>query len=143
MKRGNLHVTGRLKDLIIINGRNVAPQDVEFEVEQAHDAIQGCVAFAHIDGEIETLVLVAEVDRDCLRDAALKQVVREAAAQAAMSACQTPPTAVELVPPATIPRTSSGKLRRSQTREDWVAGRLRGVEAAARDRDDHSQPPSP
>lgn len=143
MKGGNLHITGRLKDLIIINGRNFAPQDVEFEVERAHGAIQRSVAFGHMNGELETLVLVAEVDRDCLRDAALKQAVRQAALQAAMAVCQTPPAAVELVPPATIPRTSSGKVRRSQTREDWGAGRLRGIDPSARHAGERPQPACP
>lgn len=131
VKGGNLHVTGRLKDLIIVNGRKVAPQDVEPEVEQAHSAIQRCVAFAHTTAEQEALILVVEVGRTCLRDAALMQAVRQAVTQAAMSACQVQAAAVELVPPATIPRTSSGKVRRSQAREDWGAGRLRGIDAAA------------
>lgn len=143
VKSTGLHVTGRLKDLIIINGRNVAPQDVELEVDRAHSAIQRSVAFAHASGEIETLIVVAEVGRDCLRDAALKQAVCEAAVQAVMSACQTQPAAVELVPPATIPRTSSGKLRRSQTREDWGAGRLRGTAAAAGNGAERLQFPGP
>lgn len=62
---------------------------------------------------------------------------------APMSACQTQPAVVELVPAATIPRTSAGKVRRLQTREDWGAGRIRGADAAARIGCERSQPACP
>jgi len=61
---GNLFITGRLKDLIIINGRNLYPQDIEFTVEQAHPAIRPecCVAFSVDEEDQEHLIVLAEID---------------------------------------------------------------------------------
>jgi acyl-CoA synthetase (AMP-forming)/AMP-acid ligase II len=65
VRDGQLYITGRLKDMIIVAGRNHYPQDIEFTVEQSHAAIRpgGCAAFSlDVDGE-EQVVLFAEVDR--------------------------------------------------------------------------------
>jgi acyl-CoA synthetase (AMP-forming)/AMP-acid ligase II len=60
----DLFVTGRLKDLIIINGRNLYPQDIELTVEQAHPAIRSghCVAFAYEQAGEERLIILAEIN---------------------------------------------------------------------------------
>jgi acyl-CoA synthetase (AMP-forming)/AMP-acid ligase II len=121
---GQLFITGRLKDLIIIRGQNYAPQDIEWTVQGSHPAIRpgGCAAFsADIDGE-ERLVVVAEVSRD-YRDqepTALVAAVRKAVAEE--HGIQT--YAVLLGPPGCIPKTSSGKIRRHSCRTSFLAGTL-------------------
>src|SRR5229473_7273167 len=68
LRDGELFVTGRLKDLIIIDGRNVYPQDIELTVEQSHPAMRpGCSAAFSVDvaGQ-ERLVIAAEVERSYL-----------------------------------------------------------------------------
>ena len=65
LRDGELFVTGRLKDLIIIGGRNLYPQDIELTVEQSHPAMRpGCCAAFSVDGaDEERLIVAAEVER--------------------------------------------------------------------------------
>ena len=64
LRDGELFVTGRLKDLIIIDGRNVYPQDIELTVEQSHPAMRpGCCAAFSVDFNEEHLIVAAEVER--------------------------------------------------------------------------------
>ena len=64
LRDGELFVTGRLKDLIIIDGRNVYPQDIELTVEQSHPAMRpGCCAAFSVDFNEERLIVAAEVER--------------------------------------------------------------------------------
>ena len=116
---GDVVVTGRAKDLIIINGRNIWPQDIEWTIEAKHIVkTEDCVAFSVDDGEGERVVVavlarVASDHRDDLvRDVA--GAVREAIAVD----CE-----VVLVPPTMgLPKTSSGKLSRARTRANYLAG---------------------
>ncbi len=121
---GDIHLTGRVKDLIIRGGRNIYP----YELEQAVGAIpgvrSGCVAaFAAADPKTgsERLVIVAETrERDPDRRLALERAVRECTGDL----LGLPPDEVVLVPPRTVLKTSSGKLRRGAIRERYLAGRL-------------------
>ncbi len=123
---GELFVTGRLKDLIIIRGRNHYPQDLELTVERSHPALRaGCgAAFAvEVDGE-ERLVVVQEVERrsrvaaDCLEEMA--SAVRQAvAAEHDLHVHE-----IVLVPYGGIPKTSSGKIQRQACRRGWMSGDL-------------------
>jgi acyl-CoA synthetase (AMP-forming)/AMP-acid ligase II len=113
---GEIVICGRLKDLIIIHGRNLYPQDVELTVEVAHEAVRsgGSAAFAvDVDGE-EVLVVVAEVNGE----------PDEAEVIAAISAAvlrefQLAVHDVLLFAPQGIPKTSSGKKQRAGTRSLW------------------------
>ena len=118
---GELFVTGRLKDLIIVDGRNHYPQDVEMTVQDAHPAIRRdrVAAFSVETDGGERLVIVAERTRQVAADQA--EVTR--AARAAVTANH----GVRLhdflfVPPGAVPRTSSGKIARSACRDRYLAG---------------------
>ncbi|MDB5100228.1 MAG: beta-ketoacyl synthase [Cyanobacteria bacterium RYN_339] len=124
LRAGELFVTGRLKDLVIIRGRNLYPQDLEASVAVASPGLRagGGAAFGvTIDGE-ERLVVVQEVDkRNPPADAkAVLRAVREAlAAQHDVGL-----HALVLVPAGVLPKTSSGKVQRHRARERYLAGAL-------------------
>ena len=120
---GELFVAGRLKDLIILRGRNHYPQDLEATAEGSHpDLRPGCgAAFSvDLDGE-ERLVLVQEVERHP-RDgaAAIVAAIRDALARAHEVRVHE----VILARPGAVPRTTSGKVQRAACRELYRAGRL-------------------
>lgn len=126
LQDGELYVTGRLKDLIIVRGVNRYPQDVERTVERASDRLQpgSTVAFA-IDREgRERLVVVAEVQRTRRTD--WEDVLLSVRKLVALEHDLTP-DAVVLVRLGGVPKTSSGKVQRSACREAYVAGRLTAV----------------
>ncbi|MBK5254700.1 MAG: fatty acyl-AMP ligase [Vicinamibacteria bacterium] len=121
--QGELFITGRFKDLIIIRGRNLHPQDIESTVENAHSAVRPgrSAAFSvEVEGD-ERLVVVFEVGRRALLDPA---PVREAVRRAVAGAHSIVPHEIVLLEPARLPRTSSGKPRRVLTRQRFLAGRL-------------------
>jgi len=127
MQRGELFIVSRLKDLIIIRGRNHAPQDIELTVENSHPALrQGCGAAFSVEvaGE-ERLVVVQEVQRQHL-DAdfsAVVTVIRQAvAAHHELQVYE-----VVLLKPGGVPKTSSGKLQRRACRADYLDGNLEKV----------------
>lgn len=121
---GELFVTGRLKDLIIIRGRNHYPQDIELTVEQSHPALRpGCgVAFSLDVSHEEQLVIVQEVDRQ-YRNLDVDEVVTRIR-QAVAEQHELQVYAVVLVKMGTILKTSSGKLQRRACREAYVAQSL-------------------
>ncbi|MEU6355974.1 fatty acyl-AMP ligase [Streptomyces sp. NPDC047072] len=121
---GQLLVTGRLKDLIVVDGRNHYPQDVEATVQDTHPAVRRdrLAAFGVPGGSGERVVVVAEHIRTLGLDAIdvleLQRVVR-----AAVSGRHGLRLAdIVVVPPGTVPRTSSGKVSRALTRERYLAG---------------------
>ncbi|MEM9275439.1 MAG: AMP-binding protein [Cyanobacteria bacterium P01_F01_bin.143] len=131
---GELFVTGRLKDVIIIRGRNHYPQDIELTVEKSHPAIRTncCAAFSlDIDGE-ERLVIVAEVERNYLRDylrstdtdAGSFDKVIKAIRQAVSEYHELQVYSISLLKTATIPKTSSGKIQRHVCKSDFLAKSL-------------------
>lgn len=128
---GELFVTGRHKDLIVIRGENHYPQDIEQTAELAHPAIRAGFSTAFgveggIEGEQgdqgEAVVIVLEVERlTASADAAdIARAVRRAVAQAH----EVPIEAVAVVRAGVLPRTSSGKVQRQSTRQAWLAGEL-------------------
>jgi 1-acyl-sn-glycerol-3-phosphate acyltransferase len=121
---GDIHITGRVKDLIIRGGRNLYPYEIEQAVGGIEGVRKGCVAaFAAADPATgsERLVVVAETrERDPARRTALEALVRERTADLA----GVPPDEIVLAPPGAVLKTSSGKLRRAATRERYLAGRL-------------------
>ncbi len=122
---GELFVTGRLKDVIIIRGRNHYPQDVEQSAEVAHPALLMGAAFALENEGAERLVIVNQVDRQ-FRDADWNQVV-QAIRRAVVEHHEIDPYAVVLIRQTSLPITSSGKVQRSLCRDQYLAGELKVV----------------
>lgn len=123
MLSDELFITGRLKDLIIIRGRNHYPQDIELTAERSHRSLRrGCGAAFSVDGDqCERLVVVHEVNG---KDSAnpgdiVRDVCKNIAEQHNVS-----PYAVVLIKAGTIPKTSSGKIQRHACREHFLEGRL-------------------
>jgi acyl-CoA synthetase (AMP-forming)/AMP-acid ligase II len=133
LKDGELFVTGRLKDLIIIDGYNHYPQDIELTVEHSYPALRpGCCAAFSVDvaGQ-ERLVIAAEVERSYLprrvQSLDTKEVV-QAIRRAVAEYHELSVYAVSLLKPGTIPKTSSGKIQRHVCRTNFLAGSLDVVE---------------
>jgi acyl-CoA synthetase (AMP-forming)/AMP-acid ligase II len=120
---GELYVTGRLKDLIVVDGRNFHPQDIEAAAGEAHPAIRRdrVAAFGVADEDGEGAMVVAEWVRDA--DADLKEVTR-AVLRAVSREHDLTLRAVHLVPSGGLPRTSSGKVARSAAKARY--GDVRG-----------------
>jgi len=116
---GNVFVTGRLKDLIILNGRNIHPQTVEWEVAEVQGVRKGnVVAFSRPGVSSEELVVVLETtteDPDALIEAVKHRVQREMALAI---------SEVKLIGRGVLPKTSSGKLQRRRTRQLYLTGQL-------------------
>lgn len=125
LKDGELFVTGRLKDLLIIHGRNLYPQDIELTVEKSHAALKAGAgaAFAIAQNEIDKLVVVQEIERK-FKDLDLDEVVKAIRA-AVMDSHGVSPFAVSLIEPNSIPLTSSGKIQRHAARKLFLGGELR------------------
>ena len=126
---GELFVTGRLKDLIIIRGRNHYPQDIERSVEEASGLIRaGSVAAFAVDvEERERVVVVAEVERG-RRDAADLTDAFDAIRRRLATGHELAVEAIVLVRPNSIPKTSSGKIQRHAARRQFLDGSLEVIE---------------
>ena len=127
---GELFVTGRLKDLIVLRGRNLYPQDLELAAESGHPALRpGCGAAFSIerDGE-ERLVLACEVERHS--HGAVEEIagaVRRVIAEEHEAQVET----VVLLRAGTLPRTTSGKVQRHLCRQRYLAGELAEIGRSA------------
>ncbi|KAH9103971.1 hypothetical protein AeMF1_019818, partial [Aphanomyces euteiches] len=120
-------ITGRLKDLIIIRGRNVCPQDVEHSVELAHDQVRpGCVAAFSVEtsNQEEALVVVVELRADLKKDTAQLTSIARKIATAVLSEHQLRCLAIVLLKPRSIPKTTSGKIQRSAAKKQFEAETL-------------------
>jgi amino acid adenylation domain-containing protein/non-ribosomal peptide synthase protein (TIGR01720 family) len=121
VRGGELFVTGRVKDLIIIRGRNLYPHDLELAVEQSHEALRasGGAAFSlEVEGE-ERLVVVQELE--ARRRADLPAVI-ELIRQTLAEEFEVQPYAILLVKAGSVPKTSSGKIQRSACRTRFETG---------------------
>jgi fatty-acyl-CoA synthase len=118
---GDVYITGRCKDLIILNGRNHHPQTIEWAVAELDGIRKGnVVAFSRPGKESEELVVIAEARPDHAAD--LGEIVKKAVAdQLSLKV-----TDVVLLGPGQLPKTSSGKLQRRKTRDQYLAGELGG-----------------
>jgi long chain fatty acid CoA FadD26 len=121
---GRLLVTGRLKDLLIVDGRNHYPQDVEESIQGALSSVRkGRVAvFGVPRAEGELVVAVAEHRRDLIPDAAARGEADRTARARVSTAHGLRLDQLVLVPPGTVPRTSSGKVSRSACRIAFLRG---------------------
>jgi|GEM_PF-553453 len=146
---GELYVTGRLKDLLILRGRNHYPQDIERTARGSHQAVDQGAAFVVAPGKRvesvgqdagkpaktgrggeaglglrrERLVVVHQVRREHRRDD-MNEVLR-AIRRAIVAEHELDPHAIVLIRPASLPVTSSGKVQRSRCRELYVHGELK------------------
>ena len=122
MADGYLFIVGRAKDMIIINGKNHWPQDIEWAVEQLPGFNHGDIAAFAVDtdnGEEAPAVLVHCRVSDPMRGlSCVSRSPTRSAASPGMSCV------VELVPPRTLPRTSSGKLSRAKAKKQYLAGEI-------------------
>ncbi|HTG33799.1 MAG TPA: amino acid adenylation domain-containing protein, partial [Thermoanaerobaculia bacterium] len=126
---GELFVTGRLKDLIIVRGRNHYPQDLELTAEHSHPALRpgGGAAFSiEVEGD-ERVVLVHEVAR---RAAGAPGEAADAVRRAVAEEHELQVHEVVLIAAGTLPKTSSGKNQRGVCRNLYLQGRLEVVERA-------------
>jgi fatty-acyl-CoA synthase len=117
---GQLVLCGRIKDVIIVGGRNVFPEDIERACGTLDGVRAGNVIAFGVDGYKgkETVVVVAEV-RPSDADGALDEV-RHSIHHRTLEVCGLPPRDVMLVKPGTLPKTSSGKLQRAKCRELYL-----------------------
>jgi fatty-acyl-CoA synthase len=129
MSGGYVYIVGRAKDMIIVNGRNHWPQDIEWAVEQLPGFKAGDIAAFAITtpgGEETPAVLVQCRTSDDAERARLRDEIRERVRAVTGVNC-----VIELVPPRTLPRTSSGKLSRAKARNLYLAGEIKPYAIAA------------
>ncbi|WHU04502.1 MULTISPECIES: fatty acyl-AMP ligase [unclassified Sphingomonas] len=129
MSDGYIYIVGRAKDMIIINGKNHWPQDIEWAVEQLPAFKQGDVAAFAITtpgGEETPAVLVQCRTSDEAERLRLRDEIRERVRSVTGMNC-----VIELVPPRTLPRTSSGKLSRAKARNLYLNGEIKPYALAA------------
>ncbi|HWE26197.1 MAG TPA: fatty acyl-AMP ligase [Myxococcales bacterium] len=119
MVDGEIYISGRLKDMLIVNGRNYYPQTIEWAVEQIVGVRRGsAVAFSRPGKASEEVVVAVETrerDAEKLRSAIISKVSEDV---------QLAVADVALLPPGSIPKTSSGKLQRRKTRDLYLNGAL-------------------
>jgi acyl-CoA synthetase (AMP-forming)/AMP-acid ligase II/acyl carrier protein len=128
MDDGDLYISGRLKDLVVVRGANHYPQDIELTAEQAHPILRPgyCAAFSVDRDDVEKLVVVAERKRfyphpfepDDVLLAIRRAISREHGLDVA---------AVWLLRTGTVSRTSSGKIQRQECKSRFLAGELTAV----------------
>ena len=129
MIAGDLFIVGRAKDMIILNGKNHWPQDIEWAIEQLEGFKAGDIAAFSIttpQGEEAPAVLVQCRTTDTAERSRLKDAIRQKVRAITGMNC-----VVELVPPRTLPRTSSGKLSRVKARQLYLAGEIVPFDVAA------------
>ncbi len=126
---GYIYIVGRAKDMIIINGKNHWPQDIEWAVEQLPGFKAGDIAAFSITtpgGEETPAVLVQCRTSDAAERERLRNEIRERVRSITGMNC-----VIELVPPRTLPRTSSGKLSRAKARNLYLSGEIQPYDIAA------------
>jgi 1-acyl-sn-glycerol-3-phosphate acyltransferase len=121
---GEIYITGRVKDVIIRGGHNIYPQELEEEIAAIPGVRKGGVAvFGSIDraSGTEQLVVLAETTES---DRAARAKLQARITNVATDVVGTPPEQIVLAPPRTVPKTSSGKIRRSAAKALFEAGRI-------------------
>ena len=129
MSDGYIYIVGRAKDMIIVNGKNHWPQDIEWAVEQLPGFKAGDIAAFAITtpgGEETPAVLVQCRSSDEGERLRLRDEIRERVRSVTGMNC-----VIELIPPRTLPRTSSGKLSRAKARNLYLSGDIKPYDIAA------------
>jgi len=140
IRDGEVFITGRLKDLLIVRGHNLYPQDIEQAIEREVEVVRKgrVAAFAVNDNGQEGIGIAAEISRS-VQKILLPEALIKAIRQAVAEACQEAPSVVVLLNPGGLPKTSSGKVQRSACRTRLADGSLDsyaqfpGVQAQAAD----------
>jgi len=125
LHRGELHLTGRAKDVLIVRGANHAPEELEHAVDAVPGVRTGCsaaVCHAPVGADREQLVLF--VERTPEARGAVLEALPGACKQAVLAAAGLELDAVLVLAPGTLPRTSSGKIRRQEALRQHLAGAL-------------------
>lgn len=123
---GELFITGRIKEVVIIRGANHYPQDIEETVQRCHPALRrhGGAAFAIGGGDApEALVIVQEVERAGRHRIAADEIIGEIR-EAVVSRHEIVPHAIVLLRPGALPKTTSGKIQRTLAKQLWLSGSL-------------------
>lgn len=116
-----LYITGRVKDLIIIRGRNIPAASIEWEINQVDGVRTGnACALGIVKDDGEALVVLAETRHEDKDSAALEEALRKTV----LRVCGVPADDIVLLSPGTLPKTSSGKIQRVKARRQYVEGRL-------------------
>ena len=127
---GEIFVTGRLKDCIIKSGRNIIPQEVEAAAAEVSGVRRGCIAaFGTVDPGTGTERLIVAAETRSTRPDELERI-ETAVIEKIDSVLGIPPDLVVLVRPHAIPKTSSGKIRRNETRRLYLSGELNASKRA-------------
>lgn len=129
-----LYITGRLKDLVVIAGRNLYPQDVEHSVRESHGKLRGSAVFSRPGEAGEELVVVAEYRGTARQLAAEGTAVLDAVIAAVTADHGVRPADVHFGPVGAIPMTTSGKVRRDATRKAYAQGTLKKLALATDDK---------
>lgn len=117
---GELYICGRIKDVIIVGGRNIYPQDIEAAVDSLPEVRSGNVIAFSVEGNgKESVVVVAETKEKSGFDE-----IRSAIKEKTVGAVGVPANSVVLVKPSTLPKTSSGKVQRSKCKQQFLDQKL-------------------
>ena len=125
MKNGDIFIVGRAKDMIIVNGKNHWPQDIEWAAEQIDGIKTGDVAAISVPGEnseeVPMLLAQCRISDPALRAKLVEDLRRQVQTSTGVSCL------IELVSPRALPRTSSGKLSRTKARNQYLSGSLQAL----------------
>ena len=122
---GELYITSRCKDVLILRGRNHSPVEVEHAVNEVEGVRTGCAAAASYMPEgAAGEVLIVFVEAAGETSEARYPSIADAVARVVRAASGLDPDHVEVVAPGTLPRTSSGKIRRLEALRQWLGGEL-------------------
>ena len=125
LHQGDLYVTGRIKEVMILKGRNLYPQDIEQTVAVSHNALRSttCAAFSIEEKEEEKLVIIQEVDRRQGRELSYREIF-SAIKEKIVESHGITPHAISLVKTNSIPVTSSGKIQRYLSKKYYQNNRF-------------------
>lgn len=132
LANGDVFITGRIKDIIIKAGRNIYPHEIEALVGQIDGVRKGCVAAVSSPDPAtgtDRLIVVAET---VLTEPETQTRLRRRITESCTVSLDMPPDLVVMVSPRTVPKTSSGKIRRAATRQLFEAGQLTASESGWR-----------
>ena len=125
LKGGDIYIVGRAKDIIIVNGKNHWPQDIEWAAEQLEGVKTGDVAAISVPGEnaeeVPMILVQCRTSDAVLRAKLIEDLRKQVQAKTGITLL------IELVAPRALPRTSSGKLSRTKARSQYLSGNLQAL----------------
>ena len=125
LSEGELYLTGRIKDIIIKAGRNIQAEDVEDIVASVKGVRRGCVAAFGVEDDKEGTELLVIVAESRLKDEGAKNELAGKIEKEVARRLGVPPDRVDVVKSHTVPKTPSGKIRRSECKKRWIDGSLK------------------